>query len=386
MVDFEVVKLNTESFSKLTRRLQFNDVIAGYYRDLDDETRRQYKGIDDSLLRKADRVETCSKTWDVLWHRLQGYKGVLNAGLCRDKFCVNCQSALAKARESKYFPMLSELSLSNSIYHIVFTIPNCSGVCLKNTVNRLFESLPCFLKYLRGQKKLKGFTFDYLGYKGCIRSLEVTYNKKEKTYHPHLHCLLVLNKDLDLDSRKVLKNSFSYSRDHSEVKFFSDEEVLFQKIWYLLCNGIKVNKENLDNVDIGYSVSASRSKDSDYKEVFKYAFKGDLNSGEDDNSPKCLSYDNFKDYLGQLSKKRFIQGYGCFLNYEFENVELTDDLLDLEFYEFMAELNSLEVPVQLYEDKDVMISNMESGLYKYYSKSSIKKFFLDEKIKELHGR
>lgn len=380
MVDFERIKVNTESFSKLASRLKYNSVIADYYRDLSDEICAEG---DVSLYRKADRLESCSDTWEILWHRLQGYKGILNAGLCRDKFCVNCQSALAKAREAKFFPMLTELSFKNSIYHVVFTIPNCVGIELKDTVHRLFKSLSYFVKYLNGRKKLRGFDFEYLGYEGCIRSLEVSFNKSNNTYHPHLHCLFCFDKNLELDSRKYIKNTFSYSREHADVKYFSDEESLFQKIWFLLCTGKKVSKETVAAVNVGYSVSMNRARESDYKEVFKYAFKGDLTSGEEGERARCLGYEQFKTYYTQLKSCRFIQGYGSFLDHEYENVDLTDDVLDMEFYEFVATLDDVEVPVNVHEEKDVMISNMEKGLYKYYSKSSIKQNILEEKIKLL---
>lgn len=372
MIDITELQVNNESFSKLPDRLRYNNVIAGYYENLADEEKSG--GFPDALLeRKAQRLRTCSKIWDIDWHRLQGVKGIVNANLCRDKFCVNCLSALALAREHKFSPIFNSFAKTESVYHCIFTVPNCSDVMLRPTIKTIFKSFSYFVRYLDGRAKIKNYDFSPLGYLGAVRSVEITYNKEKNTYHPHLHCLFVLSSDLKLD--KHIENSFSYSYAHDDVRCFSKEEILFQKIWYLLNNGIKVNKQNIEELDLGYSVVFNEAEKSDYKEVFKYAFKADL------DRDKCLGYEQFKVYSKALRNLRFIQGYGACLGFKFEDDDISSEDLDLAYYEIKSQFDSIEEPVRIYEDYDVMLDNMEKNKYRYYTAGSIKNFILDNGIK-----
>lgn len=369
MVDVAELQINNETFSQLPARLKYNEVIAGYYENLADE--EKITGYpDDKLERKADRLRSCSKIWDVDWHRLQGAKGVVNANLCRDKFCVNCLSALALSREHKFSPVFNSFAKHSSVYHCIFTVKNCSGLMLRSTIKNMFKSFSYFVRYLDNRAKIKNYNFSYIGYRAAVRSLEVTYNEEKNTYHPHLHCLMVFSSDLKLN--KYIENSFSYSYNHDDVRYFSSEEVLFQKIWYLLNNGQKVNRENVEKLDLGYSVVFNEAKPEDYKEVFKYAFKADL------DKDKVFGYEQFKVYSKALKDLRFIQGYGECLGFEFDDDDISDEELDIAYHEIKAQLDEIEEPVRVHEDYDVMLDNMQNNRYRYYTSGSIKKFLLEQ--------
>ena len=275
MIDVAELQVNNETFSQLPARLRYNEVIAGYYENLFDEEKSS-GFIDDVLERKAQRLKTCSKIWDIDWHRLQGVKGIVNANLCRDKFCVNCLSALALAREHKFSPIFNSFSKDSSVYHCIFTVPNCTSTLLRPVIKTMFKSFSYFIRYLSGRAKIRKYDFSSLGYRAAVRSLEITYNKEKNTYHPHLHCLIVFSSDLKL--YKHIENSFSYSYAHDNVRYFSSEEITFQKIWYLLNNGIKVNRQNIENLDLGYSVVFNEAKKEDYKVIEKAFYSEGITS------------------------------------------------------------------------------------------------------------
>jgi hypothetical protein len=76
--------------------------------------------------------------------------------------------------------------------HIVLTVRNCEPDKLKKTIDELLYSFKKFLF----NKRIKAIN------KGFFRSLEITYNEAEKTFHPHLHILLAVNPSYFTDTRK----------------------------------------------------------------------------------------------------------------------------------------------------------------------------------------
>lgn len=365
MVDVAELQLNYETFSQLPARLKYNEVIAKYYENLADEENIIGEPVK-SLELKANRLRGCSSTWDIDWHRLQGVKGLINAHLCRDRFCVNCLNALSNERYKKFTPMIDSMAKKDTVYHCIFTVKNCSAIDLRLTIKRMFKSFSYFVRYLDKRAKIKNFDFDYLGYRAGIRGLEVTYNKDKKTYHPHLHCLMLLSSELSLI--KYIENSFSYSYAHDDIRYFSQEEVLFQKIWYLLNTGTEVNDENISNLDLGYSVVMNKAKREDYHEVFKYAIKPDF------DEDKILGYEQFKVYNKSLKGLRMIQGFGDFINFEFDNEDISFDDIDIACEEYKAQLDEIEEPIRVYENADEILDNMKNNRYKYYTNGSIKDY------------
>jgi plasmid rolling circle replication initiator protein Rep len=60
---------------------------------------------------------------------------------------------------------------------------NCSNADVKSNLTQMLKAWDKFLKRRPIKRAVKGY----------CRSLEVTYNKKENTYHPHIHALLVVD-------------------------------------------------------------------------------------------------------------------------------------------------------------------------------------------------
>ncbi len=385
MIDIKTLEVEKDCFLKLPNRIKYNYYISEYYERLAEETTDN--SSDNILNRIAERVRACSTIWDCDWFRLQGIKDIVKTNRCRDKFCVNCQSALALAREHKFAPILTDMSSSHDIYHCVFTVPNCSDILLKTTITAMYKAFSYLIRYLSCRAKVKGVQFVKFGFIGCIKSLEITYNKEENTYHPHLHCLFAFSKELNLS--KQLINQFSYSKNSEEIIYFSKEEILFQKIWFLLINGqlyksknpksckmqtsknFRVNKTNIDNLDVGYSVVFNKANKSDYKEVFKYAFAADF------DEDKCLGYEQLKLYRKVLKNVRFIQAYGSLINYDFSDDCLSAEDLDIAYNEYKSSLYNIEDPMRVSESVSDMLNNMIQGKYSYITSGSIKKFLLD---------
>ncbi len=363
MIDFSKLKVSDTFFEKLPQRLKYNNVISGYYKTYAEDF--EGTSLEHRFLGCSDRVKNCSLIWDMLHFENEHVKLIEGTNLCRDRFCPNCQSALAFKRYKQFFPIFQDMAdKCYQVYHCVFTVKNCSGGLLRNTIKRMFKSMSVLVQYFDGRKKIKGLDLSCFLFFAGIRALEVTYNKEDDEYHPHLHCLMSLDKKAF--SPKVIKNVFSYSNKNNKITLFSEEEVLLQKIWYLLNVGKKVTLENIDDFAEGYSVKCQKAKPEDYKEVFKYAFKNDLNGDE------CFDYERFKVYRENLSGLRFIQGFGACRDYDFDDETLSDEELDLIYNEFRAELFGKEEPVTLHESAAEMLRNISEGKDTYVASGGVR--------------
>lgn len=365
MKDYSGLKISPEVFEKLPERLKYNKVISEYYESLFEEYKKEGL-IDDKYLRIADRVKGCSTLWQVLLFKSLGLKSIEDFNRCKDKFCVNCQNALAQNRYRQFSPIFLKLGETQKVFHCIFTVKNCSGELLRSTVKGMYKAFSYLIRYLDGRCNIKDFDFSYLGFSAGVKALEVTYNREENTYHPHLHCLMAFSKDLQLD--KKTENVFSRSRLHpGDVILFSSEELLFQKIWYLLNCGIKVTNEHIGQVEDGYSVVFNEANPKDFKEVFKYAFKNDL------DKDRCLDYERFKIYRQSLKNVRFVQGYGLLRNVDFEDDSLDGFDIDIAYHDFMADLFDTEEPEIIYEKSLEVLQSLKSGGI-YITRGSIKSY------------
>lgn len=114
-----------------------------------------------------------------------------SANFCRMRLCPMCMWR----RSLKIFGQVSKImdeACKEKEYAYLFltlTVKNCNGSGLSNTVTAMMEAYRRLFDLSRVKKAVKG----------AFRALEVTHNvnKKSKsydTYHPHFHCILMVNK------------------------------------------------------------------------------------------------------------------------------------------------------------------------------------------------
>lgn len=367
-------KFNSEElFKKVKRRIKNNDIIADYYLDLAKES-----GFD-VYNNRSFAIKNCCRLWDCDYYRLQSVKDVLRTNHCWSKFCDNCGNAKAVAREEKFTPLLSVLSEYYDLYHIVLTVPNCLSDNIISVVDKILYTFGQFFRIFRGNAKIKDLDFTKFGCVGAVRALEITKNIKENTFHPHLHCILVLNKKLKLDKKnKKHKNKYSYNSCDTEKKFskdrlFSDFEILLQKLWYLKYNDIKINKKALDSLKLGYSCICENA-DGNYHQIFKYATKGIF---KDNN---LYGYNDFKNLENALHKRKIIQGYGILNKFDFDINYDFEQKVDNEYQEILNKLRSFEDPIQTFEYLSEIDFKIQAPKIRYISKQSLRKAYI--KVKE----
>lgn len=363
-INLNDVKLDSAYVSSINESRDFNNEIIKFYDRFRKENSVLYSK--DTLLNLRNSIENCNKVWIIDYYKKLDVKKLHKIHLCKNKFCMNCKKVAQASRMAKYIPELEKHS--SYLYHLILTIPNCDGNNLRVTIKHMSNCFRTLIRYINGTIKLKGYDFSNWGYLGAIRSLEVTF--KNNSYHPHFHCCIAL-KDLDFrEENKTIINTYSYSnrnRVKELVRTFSSEEILIQKIWYLLINKIKVNAKNIEELDRGYSCVMNAFEETDYQELFKYLTKGTSENGT------IMRYNNFVAINYGTYRLKQIQGYGIFFNITDEGD--TESFVD-KYNEYIEYLESMDSPERIFEfvsqnDKNSIIKNMRE---KKFDKEQIEFF------------
>lgn len=133
---------------------------------------------------KLDRVQTCATHLQFKKFKVDDSLKLTFANFCQCRLCPIC----AKRRSLKVFAHTSKImNVILNDYAFLFltlTLENCIVSDLADTITLLTKS---FDKMFR-RKAITKIS------KGWFRALEVTYNKDEDTFHPHLHIIIAVNK------------------------------------------------------------------------------------------------------------------------------------------------------------------------------------------------
>lgn len=154
--------------------------------------------IKENQQRTAENITHCAEYIGMT--EINGITRVVKADFCRERICSVC----AWRRQAKFVaqmsPILAELERDYKFLFLTLTIKNCNLQDLKQTIDIMLKGYDRLLK----RRKVKK------AFKGCIRSLEITHNKKDDTLHPHLHILVAVKQEYFTDTELYIP--------HSEIK------------------------------------------------------------------------------------------------------------------------------------------------------------------------
>ena len=114
-----------------------------------------------------------------------GKSTISSANLCRDRLCPTCSWRLSLRR---FAEMCSTMQLLTDIDtydagFLTLTVRNCHPSQLRFTLQKMAEDWNRML----AQRSVKGKIW------GWAKSLEITYNKRTNTFHPHYHIIMLTN-------------------------------------------------------------------------------------------------------------------------------------------------------------------------------------------------
>ena len=130
--------------------------------------------------KKAFKARTCGSYLEFAVYPNE--KKLKSANFCKARLCPMCNWRLSQQRFGN-LSAVTDLAKSNK-YHLLFltlTARNVTGTELKNEIKRFFDAWRNLTRYSEDFKR---------SVHGWFRALEVTYNKDDDTYHPHLHIVL----------------------------------------------------------------------------------------------------------------------------------------------------------------------------------------------------
>ena len=362
----EQLKIENEYVENLKTYREYNQIIYKYFKDYAEERTSKV------LFNNSVRIRDCNKIWNINHYQELNIKEVTKTHLCKNKFCFNCKKVLQAFRMSKYSDFIRK---QKNLYHLVLTVPNVSGEDLKETLKKMSKTFQRFYRILRNDDKFK-IPFD-LDVTGALRSLEITFSKKNDSvsFHPHYHVLLSLENSIVLD--KTLKNKFSFDNLIYLKRLFSDIELYFQKLWYCIYNSIHLSK--IKDIETGYSVILDEFKEDDFIELFKYMCK---EKAFVDGDSILLDYETFKYLYEATYRVKQLQGYGIFYNIkdDFDYEEIKEDYL-----KYIEYLKTVDDPVARKEflskkDYDRQIEKMKK---EGFNEEDIKSFTDNFKLVEL---
>lgn len=383
-----------DDFLGTSRRCYYNQFIAEFYERFAEDNRvpvclrdgEVVYGADPNFFRIANRVKECCSKWTFDYYKNAKYKSLVRVERCDDRFCLNCQSLKADQRFVQYAPLFDRLLETNDIYHVVFTVPNVEAHRLRDTVELMFNRFRYMIRFFQGDKKVKGVDFLKYGMVGAVRALEITVSKRDGTFHPHLHCMFVLKKNLNLP--QVYWNKFSNDRTgRTPTRLMTELDILLQRVWCLLIMKKEVTAENIANIAAvtGYSDGFSCRVDlsnGKYHEIFKYAIKGSF------KNETLFEYENFLTLYDALYGRRCYQTYGCLSKFDFNEVD--EDLglhgEDKAFDLFIRKLRWCEVPQRVEDLLGEIIKESAEGEMKFISRATFCRHFraLSEEDKTMY--
>lgn len=122
----------------------------------------------------------------------QGRRKLTSANFCRMRLCPMCQWRRRMKLYSQVNKITNELLVQHKTVRFIFatfTVRNCEASELSDVIKLINKKFNYLATAKNNFAYTKEFKKNLLGY---IKAIEVTYNSKENTYHPHIHCIFAV--------------------------------------------------------------------------------------------------------------------------------------------------------------------------------------------------
>ncbi|EAJ1601688.1 protein rep [Campylobacter coli] len=172
----------------------------------------------------VERVQTCGDVLRFL-RREDGSLKLYQAYFCKNKFCPMCnwrRSMKYSYQTSRIVDEAIKQEPKGRFLFLTLTVKNTEGEALSSTINQLTKSFDRLFRRAKVKKNLLGY----------LRSVEVTHNEDDNSYHPHIHVLMM-----------VRPSFFQSKKDYITQKEWSDMWSQSLKVDYVPMVDIRTVKE-----------------------------------------------------------------------------------------------------------------------------------------------
>lgn len=178
-------------------------------------------------------IERLSSCGDVLKFIRQedGSLRLYQAYFCKNKLCPMCnwrRSMKYSFQTSRIVDEAIKQEPKARFLFLTLTVRNVKGDDLNATLTSLTQSFDRLFRRVKVKKNLLGY----------LRSVEVTHNERENTYHPHIHVLMM-----------VKSSYFKSSDDYISQKEWSDMWSQSLKVDYLPIVDIRGVKQSYQGIE-----------------------------------------------------------------------------------------------------------------------------------------
>lgn len=127
---------------------------------------------------KVKRLHECWSHIKIARRRSTGEKKLIFANSCKVRLCPCCAWRRSRKFALENHNMLNDIN--GKYIFLTITIKNVCGAELSSALDSILNGWKRFYQ----RKDIKNIML------GSIRNLEITYNRKSKTFHPHMHILI----------------------------------------------------------------------------------------------------------------------------------------------------------------------------------------------------
>lgn len=141
----------------------------------------QELGYKESLVQ---RIQSCGELLQFIQQE-DGSLKLYQAYFCKNKLCPMCNWRRSMKYSFQTSRIIDEAIKQNPKGRFLFltlTVKNVPGDKLNETISQLTKSFDRLFRRAKIQKNLLGY----------LRSVEVTHNAEQDTYHPHIHVLMMV--------------------------------------------------------------------------------------------------------------------------------------------------------------------------------------------------
>nr|AAC60454.1 RepS [Streptococcus thermophilus] len=172
----------------------------------------------------VERVISCGDTLQFIQNQ-DGNLKLYQAYFCKNKLCPMCNWRRSMKYSYQTRSIVDEAikqSPKGRFLFLTLTVKNVEGQALNSTISQLTKSFDRLFKRAKVQRNLLGY----------LRSVEVTHNENDKTYHPHIHVLMM-----------VRPSYFQSKKDYITQAEWSDMWSQLSKVDYVPMIDIRTVKE-----------------------------------------------------------------------------------------------------------------------------------------------
>ena len=114
------------------------------------------------------------------------------ANFCKSRICNMCnwrRSLKLFGQVSQVIEAIRQKDIKVRYLFLTLTVKNCKSDKLTETINQLNAGFSRLVNKNNNKTKPTKIACNLLGY---MKAIEITYNVKDDTYHPHIHCILAM--------------------------------------------------------------------------------------------------------------------------------------------------------------------------------------------------